>query len=92
MEHKQIKRIVLVVLLAVVVGIAAAAILNAVDMVVIVNHFVQKGCGNLFNGSGERSGTDVDLVRAADLGDPSVFPQREVTVGFWRGLNSDGRP
>lgn len=34
----------------VVVGVTTAAILYAVDVVVIVHHFVQKGGGNFFNG------------------------------------------
>ena len=77
--------------LAVVVGVASAAILNALHIIVVVNHFVQQRGSNLFDGSGQCSGADVDFVRAADLGDPSVFPQREVTVGFRGGLDGDGR-
>ena len=76
--------------LAVVVGVASAAILNPIHMVVIVNHFVQKGCCHFFNGAGQCSGADVDLVRAAQLGNPGVFSQGEMTVGFWRGLDGDG--
>ena len=76
--------------LAVVVGVASAAILNPIHMVVIVNHFVQKGCCHFFNGAGQCSGADVDFVSTADLGNPGVLSQREVSIGFWRGLDGDG--
>ena len=75
---------------AVMVGAASGAILHSVHIIVVVNHFVQQSGSNPFDGAGERSGADVDFVRAADLGDPSVFPQREVTVGFRGGLDGDG--
>ena len=78
--------------LAVVVGVASAAILNALHIIVVVNHLVQEGGCDLFDGAGERSCSDVDFVSAADLGNPGVLSQREVSVGFWRGLDGDGRP
>ena len=43
-----------------------------------------------YNGSGERSRSDVDFMGAAQRGNPGVLPQREMTVGFWRGLDGDG--
>lgn len=76
--------------LAVVVGVASAAILNAVNVVPVVNHFMQKGGGNLFNGSGQRSRSDVDFMGATQRGNPGVLPQREMAIGFWRGLDGDG--
>ena len=76
--------------LTVVVGVTATAILNAIHMVVVVNHFVKKGCSNLFDGSGQCSGADVDLVRSAQLGNPGVFSQGEVAVGFGGRLDGDG--
>ena len=76
--------------LAVVVGVASAAILNAHLVVVVVNHFMEKGCGNFLNGSGQGSGTNVDFMGAAQRGNPGVLPQGKVTVGFWRGLDGDG--
>ena len=51
---------------------------------------MQKGGGNLFNGSGQRSRSDVDFMGAAQRGNPGVLSQREMTVGFWRGLDGDG--
>ena len=77
---------------AVVVGSVSAAILDAVDEVVIVDHFVKERRGDLFDGSGERSSADVDFVGLAKLGDPGVVPQREVSVSARRGLNGDGGP
>ena len=76
--------------LAVVIGVASAAILNPVNVVPVVNHLMQKGGGNLLNGSGQRSRSDVDFVGAAQRGNPGVLPQREMTIGFWRGLDGDG--
>ena len=76
--------------LAVVVGVASAAILNALHIIVVVNHLVQEGGCNLFNGSGEGSCSNVDFVGAADLGNPGVLSQGEVSIGFWSGLDGDG--
>ena len=75
---------------AVVVGVAPAAILNPVDMVVIVNHLMQQRCGDLLDGTGQGSGSDVDFVGAADLGNPSVLPEGEVAVCLGGGLDGDG--
>ena len=49
-----------------------------------------EGCGNLFTGSGKRSSPDVDVVGAAQRGNPGVLPQREMTVSLGGGLNGDG--
>ena len=58
--------------LAVVVSVAATAILNAVYVVEIVNHFVKKRCDYVLNRSCERSCSNVDFVSTAELGNPSV--------------------
>ena len=50
-----------------VVSVAATAILYAVYVVEIVNHFVKKGCNNVLDGARERSCADVDFVCAAKL-------------------------
>ena len=76
---------------AVVVGSAAAAILNAVFAVPVVDHLMKQRRGDFLNGTRQRASADVDLMRRADLADPSIFPQGEVTVGFRCGLNGDGR-
>ena len=67
--------------LAIVVGVASAAILNAVNVVPVVNHLMQKGGGNLFNGSGQGSRSDVDFMGTAQRGNPGVLTQREMTIG-----------
>ena len=61
--------------LAVVVSVTAAAILDALHMVVVVNHFMQQRGGNLFNGSCQCSGADVDFVSCTQFGDPCILPQ-----------------
>ena len=75
---------------AVVVGIATAAILNPPFIVVIMYHLMEQRCGNLFDGTGKGSGSDVDFVGAAQLRYPGIFPQGEVSVSLGGGLDSDG--
>ena len=65
MIDNQASRLSCVPKLAVVVGITAAAILDALHMVVVVNHFMQQCGGNLFDGSCQCSGADVDFMCAA---------------------------
>ena len=76
--------------LAVVVGATSGAILNAVDEVVVVNHLMQKRGANLLDGSRKGTGSDVDLMGAAQFGNPRVLPEGEVAVGLGRGLDGDG--
>ena len=57
---------------SVVVSVTATAILNAVYVVEIVNHFVKKRCDYVLNRSCERSCSNVDFVSTAELGNPSV--------------------
>ena len=66
--------------LPVVVGVAPAAILYAVLEVVVVNHFVKQGRSHFLDGTGQRPGPDIDFMGAAQLGNPGIFPQREVTI------------
>ena len=49
----------------VVVSVSTTAILNAVYVVEIVNHFVKKCCNNLFDRSCQCSCANVDFVSAA---------------------------
>ena len=76
---------------SVVVSVAATAILNAAYVVVIVNHFVKKCCDYVLNRSCERSGANVDFVCAAELGNPSVTIEGEVSVCFRGALDGDCR-
>ena len=75
----------------VVVSVASTAILNAIDVVEIMNHFVEKRCHHIFDWSCERSCTDVDFVCAAQLGNPSVAIQGEVPIRLGGALDGDGR-
>ena len=77
--------------LSVVVGVASGTILNAVNMVVIVYHFMQKGGCHFFDGSGKCACADVDFVGASHFGNPGIFSQGEMAIGFWGGLDGDGR-
>ena len=76
--------------LSIVVGVTSTAILNALHIIVVVNHLVQEGGCHFLNGSGESSCADVDFVGATDFRNPGVLSQGEVSVGFWRGLDGDG--
>lgn len=75
----------------VVVGIASARVLDAVDMAVVMHHLVEQRCTDVFDRSCKRTGSDVDFIAAAGDGYPSVVSHGEVSICSWRGLNSDGR-
>lgn len=75
----------------VVVGIASACVLDAVDVAVVMHHLVKQRCADVFNGSCERSSSDVYFIAASRDRYPSVISHREVSICTWRGLNSDGR-
>ena len=76
----------------VVVCIATAAILYAIDVVIIVYHFMQQGGGNVFNGSCQCSSSNIDFMTCAVLGNPCIIPEGEMSVGFGGGLDGDVRP
>ena len=75
----------------VVVGIASARVLDAVDMAVVMHHLVEQRCTDVFDRSCKRTGSDVDFIAAAGDGYPSVVSHGEVPIRSWGGLNSDGR-
>ena len=62
----------------VVIGIASARVLDSVDMAVVMHHFVERRCADVFNGPCERTGSDVDFIAAAGDGYPSVVSHGEV--------------
>ena len=68
----------------VVVGIASARVLDAVDMAVVMHHLVEQRCTDIFNGSCERSSSDVDFIAASRDRYPSVISHREVSICSWR--------
>ena len=76
---------------AIMVGVAPAAILHAVLVVVVVNHFVKQGRGHVLDRPGQCPGSYVNFVGAAQLGNPGIFPQGEMAVGAGRGLNGNRR-
>ena len=76
---------------SIVVGIARTAILYAVLVVVVMYHFVKQGRGYVLDRPGQRPGSYIDFVGAAQLGNPCIFPQGEMAVGAGRGLNGNGR-
>ena len=51
----------------VVIGVAAAAILNPIFIVVVVYHFVKKGSSYIFNWPCKRSSSDIDFVGSAEF-------------------------
>lgn len=74
----------------VVVGIASAGVLDAIDMAVVMHHLVKQRRTDIFNGSCERSSSDVYFIAASRDRYPSVISHREVPVSPWRGLDGDG--
>ena len=74
----------------VVIGVASACVLDAVDVAVIMHHLMQQRCTDVFDRSCKRTGSDVDFVAAASDGYPSIVSHREVPIRSWGGLNSDG--
>ena len=75
----------------VVVGVASATILDSVFIVPIVAHFMQESGAYIKNVSAERSRSDVDFMRAAKLGDPSIIAEGEMTIRARRALDCDSR-
>ena len=75
----------------VVVGIASACVLDAVDMAIVMHHLVKQCCTDIFDRSCKRTGSNVDFIAAAGDGYPSVISHGKVSVGPWRGLDGDGR-
>ena len=74
----------------VVVGSPSGTILHTQDVIVIVYHLMQKGGTHFLNGSCQGSSTNVDFMACPILTNPGVFPQGEMPIGSWGGLNGDG--
>ena len=66
--------------------------LNAVDIVVIVNHLMQQRCYHALDVPAQGSRTDVDFMGTAQFGNPCIFPKGKVAVCLWCGLDGDGWP
>ena len=76
----------------VVIGVASAAILDSVFIVPIMAHLMQQRGAHIKNVSAERSRSDIDFMRAAKLGDPSIFAEGEMTIRARRALYRDRWP
>ena len=74
----------------VMVSTATGTVLNTQDVIMVVHHFMQQCGTDLFDGTGQSTGTNVDLMCGTLLADPGIIPEREMPVGLWRGLNCDG--
>ena len=75
----------------IVVGVASARVLDAIDMAVVMNHFVQERSADVLDGPCLCSCADVDFVAVAGNRYPSIIPHGEVTVGAGCRLYRDGR-
>ena len=91
MAHRQTMALGNLLEALIVVGIASACVLDAVDMAVVMHHLVEQRCADVFDRSCERTGSNVDFIAAAGDRNPSVVSHREVPIRSWGGLNSDGR-
>ena len=91
MAHRQTMALGNLLEALIVVGIASACVLDAVDMAVVMHHLVEQRCADVFDWSCERTGSNVDFIAAAGDRNPSVVSHREVPIRSWGGLNSDGR-
>ena len=76
----------------VVVGVASARVLDAVDMAVVMDHLVQERGADVFDRTGKRPCSDVDFVAVAGNRYPSIVTHGKVTVGAGCRLYRDGRP
>ena len=77
---------------AVVVSTSTGTILDTIDIAVVVHHLMQQCGADFFNGTGQGTGSNVDLVGGALLADPGVIPQGEMAVGLRSGLDGNGGP
>lgn len=78
--------------LSVVICPASGAVLDTQNVIVVVYHFVEQGGGDFLNGTGQGTGSDVDFVESAPLGDPCIVPEGEMAIGLRCGLDGDGGP
>ena len=75
----------------VVVGVATRAILHAVLIVPVVNHLMEQGSNNIFNGPCQCSGTDVDFPHSLVAVHAPSIVKGVMPVCFGRALNGDDR-
>lgn len=75
----------------VVVCPASGTVLDAIYVIVVVHHFVQQCGGDLFDGTGQGSGTNIDFVESSPLRNPGVIPEGEMAVGLRCALDGNRR-
>ena len=92
MIHNQAMGFCAVTETAVMVCSASGAVLDAQDIIVVVHHLVKQRGADFLDGTGQGTGSNVDLVGSPLLTDPGVIPKGEVAIGFGCGLNGDGGP
>ena len=92
MSHNQTMRFCAVPESAVMVSSSTGTVLDAIDVAVVVHHLMQQCGADLFDRTGQGTGTQIDLMGSALLADPGVIPKGEMAVSFWGGLDGDGGP
>ena len=75
----------------IVVGVAPAAILYPMLIVVIVHHLMQQSGGNFLDGARQCARADIDFMCAAQFGNPCILPEGKVAICLGGGLDGDGR-
>ena len=75
----------------VVVQVSSAGIFDSVDTAVIMHSLVKDRCTDLLNGTSDGSSTDVYFKAIACNGYPGVRSSREMSIGFGRTLDGNGR-
>ena len=74
---------------AVVVSSSTGTVLDTIDVAVVVHHFMKQRSTDLFDGTGQGTRSNVDLVGGTLLADPGVIPEGEMAVGLGSGLDRD---
>lgn len=77
---------------SVVVCPSSAAILNAINVIVVMYHLMQQCGADVFNGSCQGSGAQINFVGRAVLADPGIISEREMPIGLGCGLDGDRWP
>ena len=67
---------------AVVVSPATGTVLDAQNVIMVVHHLMQQCGTNLFDGTGQSTGTNIDLMGGTLLADPGVIPKGEMPIGL----------
>ena len=88
MIHDQTMSFCTVTEATVVVSSSTGTVLDTQNVIVVVHHLVKQRGADFFNGPGQGTGSDVDLVCGTLLADPGVITQGEMPITFWSALDS----